>query len=127
MPKRRHEAELNIRQVLSDSEASDDEDSAAASERIIDFPGEPVMGEEAENTMLQIDKNTLFFQMMDTFAKDTLVSLKHRPVNDKRTRQSSTEDSEDPPSALTFHQLELIALLLLQQIVLYLIAYIIFS
>ena len=146
MPTRRQKEESNIRQIFCSS--SDEEDSPAVSERLIDLPGESeitldplgegtmapvaassvgtketeaggattnattsdvnsvnslpdaqaqnsinfsVMGEEAD-----IDKTTLFSQMNDTFARDTHDALEHRPVNKKRTRQSSTEDSEGP-------------------------------
>ena len=57
-----------------------------------------VMEEEAEKPKLNIDKTKLFSQMNDIFAKDTHNALKHRPVYQKRTRQSP-EDSKEPVSS----------------------------
>merc|ERR1712130_47690 len=52
----------------------------------------------AEKPKLNIDKTKLFSQMNDIFAKDTHNALKHRPVYQKRTRQSP-EDSKEPVSS----------------------------
>ena len=54
--------------------------------------------EEEEKPKLNIDKNKLFSQMNNNFAKDTHNVLKHRPVYQKRTRQSP-EDSKEPVSS----------------------------
>ena len=57
-----------------------------------------VVMEEEEKPKLNIDKTKLFSQMNDIFAKDTHKALKHRPVYQKRTRQSP-EDSKEPVSS----------------------------
>ena len=57
-----------------------------------------VVMEEEEKPKLNIDKTKLFSQMNDIFAKDTHNALKHRPVYQKRTRQSP-EDSKEPVSS----------------------------
>jgi len=56
-----------------------------------------VMDEEAESQKpkINIDKNKLFLQMNDTFAKDTHNALKHRPVYQKRNRQLPSPESKD--------------------------------
>ena len=56
-----------------------------------------VMEEEAESQKpkINIDKNKLFLQMNDTFAKDTHNALKHRPVYQKRNRQLPSPESKD--------------------------------
>jgi len=56
-----------------------------------------VMDEEAESQKpkMNIDKNKLFSQMNDTFAKDTHNALKHRPVYQKRNRQLPSPEGKD--------------------------------
>ena len=57
-----------------------------------------VMEEEPEKPKLNIDKTKLFSQMNDIFAKDTHNALKHRPVYQKRTRQSPDDIKEGASS-----------------------------
>ena len=56
-----------------------------------------VMDEEADNQKpkINIDKNKLFSQMNDKFAKDTHNALKHRPVYQKRNRQLPSPDGKE--------------------------------
>ena len=60
-----------------------------------------VVMDEAAKPKLDIDKNALFSQMNDKFAKDTHAALKNRPVYQKRSRvlPSQTEVKEENPSS----------------------------
>ena len=60
--------------------------------------------DDTQKPKINIDKNKLFSQMNDKFAKDTHNALKHRPVYQKRNRQLPSpeirdeKDSQSPPS-----------------------------
>ena len=62
---------------------------------ISDMPGiSVVVTEEAEKPKLNIDKDKLFSQMNDIFAKDTHKALKNKPVYQKRGRIDMEDQAE---------------------------------
>ena len=62
---------------------------------VVDIPGiSVVVTEEEEKPKLNIDKDKLFSQMNDIFAKDTHKALKNKPVYQKRGRQGKEDQVE---------------------------------
>ena len=62
---------------------------------VVDMPGiSVVVTEEEEKPKLNIDKDKLFSQMNDIFAKDTHKALKNKPVYQKRGRPGKEDQAE---------------------------------
>ena len=69
---------------------------------VVDMPGISVVITEEEKPKLNIDKDKLFSQMNDIFAKDTHKALKNKPVYQKRGRpgkEDQVETKEQSPPA----------------------------
>ena len=61
---------------------------------VVDMPGISVVITEEEKPKLNIDKDKLFSQMNDIFAKDTHKALKNKPVYQKRGRPGKEDQVE---------------------------------